>query len=388
MPNRVVLDSGCSTSCYDRAQADAPSRPNGLSGATPGQHVELSKHRMSLTARCADQLTQSQTRWSVRCVPVRAIRKSFSHSLVRSFPRIRRPKAMWKYCVPLFIREPTTRRLRSLAERTITWTSTRPQPRLKALVQQLRADPVLQRMLERHVLRLLPLIIPPNRMRPLFAASSPVRLETVRDLADWLRLDPEHLLWFADLRDRNVSAKPLLLNHYTARLLAKPYGTVRLVEVPKQRLKSIQRQVLHEILAPIPLHPAVHGFCKGRSIVTFASPHVAREAVLRLDLQDFFPSISGPRIQALFRTLGYPEPVADLLGGLCTTTAPRWSLAKHGMRVECCRASACSCTLRSTTPPSRCADISSARQSLFVPVGPPHRSARKSSRRCLHTLCR
>lgn len=204
----------------------------------------------------------------------------------------------------------------------MSWTSTRPHPRIKALVQQLRADPVFQRMLERHVIRQLPLITSPTRMRPLFGASSPVRLETVRDLADWLRLDPEHLLWFADLRDRNRSAQPLLLHHYTTRLMAKPYGLIRLVEMPKQHLKVIQRQILHEILAPIPLHPAVHGFCKGRSIVSFASPHVAREAVLRLDLQDFFPSISGPRIQALFRTLGYPEPVADLLGGLCTTTAP------------------------------------------------------------------
>jgi RNA-directed DNA polymerase len=41
-----------------------------------------------------------------------------------------------------------------------------------------------------------------------------------------------------------------------------------------------------------------------------------------MDLDDFFPSISGPRVQALFRTMGYPESVADLLGGLCTTAAP------------------------------------------------------------------
>ncbi len=42
-----------------------------------------------------------------------------------------------------------------------------------------------------------------------------------------------------------------------------------------------------------------------------------------MDLRDFFPSISGPRIQALFRTMGYPETVADLLGGICTNSTPR-----------------------------------------------------------------
>jgi RNA-directed DNA polymerase len=42
-----------------------------------------------------------------------------------------------------------------------------------------------------------------------------------------------------------------------------------------------------------------------------------------MDLADFFPSFRAARIQTAFRMLGYPEPVADLLGGICTTTTPR-----------------------------------------------------------------
>jgi len=42
-----------------------------------------------------------------------------------------------------------------------------------------------------------------------------------------------------------------------------------------------------------------------------------------MDLKNFFPSISRARVQALFRTAGYPEPVGDLLGGVCTNTTPR-----------------------------------------------------------------
>jgi hypothetical protein len=42
-----------------------------------------------------------------------------------------------------------------------------------------------------------------------------------------------------------------------------------------------------------------------------------------MDLQDFFPSLSGARIQTVFRTFGYPESVADLLGGICTNATPR-----------------------------------------------------------------
>jgi RNA-directed DNA polymerase len=42
-----------------------------------------------------------------------------------------------------------------------------------------------------------------------------------------------------------------------------------------------------------------------------------------MDLQNFFPSISGARVQALFRTMGYPESVADRLGAICTNATPR-----------------------------------------------------------------
>ncbi len=171
-------------------------------------------------------------------------------------------------------------------------------------------------------------------MRPFFGSSSQLRLETTRDLADWLRIDPEQLLWFADLQDRNARESAPLLSHYTTRILAKPYGTIRMLEAPKQRLKSIQRQILSEILLPVSLHGAVHGFCKGRSIVTFAAPHSARKAVLRLDLENFFPSISGVRVQALFRTLGYPETVADLLGSLCTTSTPRRTWQQTGLELS------------------------------------------------------
>jgi hypothetical protein len=57
-------------------------------------------------------------------------------------------------------------------------------------------------------------------------------------------------------------------------------------------------------------------------VKTFAAPHAGKQVVLRIDLADFFPSIPAGRIQALFRTAGYPERVADLLGGLCTNSAP------------------------------------------------------------------
>jgi hypothetical protein len=84
----------------------------------------------------------------------------------------------------------------------------------------------------------------------------------------------------------------------------------------------MQRRILTSILERIPIHSSVHGFVKGRSIKTFVAPHTGKHIVLRMDLQDFFPSFRAARIQTLFRTLGYPEPIADLFGGICTNAAP------------------------------------------------------------------
>jgi retron-type reverse transcriptase len=156
----------------------------------------------------------------------------------------------------------------------------------------------------------------PPRMQPVAAARAwPIPpLETSGALAEWLQLTIAELEWLADLKG--------LSRHYHYRVLSKPSGAIRLIEAPKPRLKQLQRKILAEILEKIPPHAAVHGFLKGHSIKTFVAPHLGQRVVLKMDLDDFFPSIRGPRIQALFRTMGYPESVADLLGGICTTAAP------------------------------------------------------------------
>jgi retron-type reverse transcriptase len=164
----------------------------------------------------------------------------------------------------------------------------------------------------------------PNRMLPVAAAADwqiPA-IDSVKKLADWLHLDISELEWFADLKGLGSRRCDIRLQHYHYRVLEKKSGSIRLIEAPKSRLKELQRQIQNQILRKIPSHPAVHGFVKGRSIRTFVAPHVGRHMVLRLDLQDFFPSLPAARITALFRTAGYPEPIADLLGGLCTNAAP------------------------------------------------------------------
>ncbi|HEX5061003.1 MAG TPA: reverse transcriptase family protein [Kofleriaceae bacterium] len=168
-------------------------------------------------------------------------------------------------------------------------------------------------------------------------AESPWRvpaLATSKELAVWLGLSVDQLTSLADLRGisstasdarRHHRVSPTALDqrrrHYRYTWIAKR-GGYRLLEAPKPRLRTIQRFVLDDIIAQIPPHTAAHGFRAGHSIASFATPHVDRDVVIRLDLQAFFTSVTRARVAAIFHSAGYPERVARTLAALCTHRTP------------------------------------------------------------------
>jgi hypothetical protein len=141
---------------------------------------------------------------------------------------------------------------------------------------------------------------------------------TTQDLATWLGTTPNELEWLADVRGLNAEVATTALLHYAFRWLPKRRGGYRLVEAPKTQLKRLQRRLLQEILRRVPAHDAAHGFVQGRSALSFARVHAGQTVVMRMDLEDFFPSIGAARVFRLFRSIGYPEAVAQALTGLCT----------------------------------------------------------------------
>jgi len=208
-----------------------------------------------------------------------------------------------------------------LAQRYLARFEAGTRPRLREALQFLREDAGFSEV------RAVPVVRPAGvapRMQPVEAAVGwglPA-FTSADELAEFLEITPGELDWFADLRGWEAARADARLAHYRYQIVEKRSGRLRLIEAPKSRLKRLQRTVLSEMLNRIPLHDAVHGFRKGRSIVTFAAPHAGRDTVLRLDLRDFFPSIGRARVQAVFRTMGYPESTADLLGGLATHRTP------------------------------------------------------------------
>jgi RNA-directed DNA polymerase len=147
------------------------------------------------------------------------------------------------------------------------------------------------------------------------------RLDDIAALADFLDLPPGQLDWFADRRGLERRVRAERLRHYRYSWMTAR-GGARLLEAPKPRLKAIQRRLLSTIVGLIPPHDAAHGFRPGRSVATFAAGHAGQQTVLRLDLEGFFAHVTAARVYGMFRTAGYPEPVAHTLTALVTVATP------------------------------------------------------------------
>ena len=150
-------------------------------------------------------------------------------------------------------------------------------------------------------------------------------LNDVGALARLLDVTPGELAWFADVRglERGVGDP---LRHYRVEVRRKAGGNVRVLEVPKPRLREMQRRLLRHVVAPVPVHAAAHGCVPGRSVRTALEPHAGRGTVVRCDLAAFFPSVAAGRIWGVLRMAGLPEAVAHTITGLTTTvlSAHEW----------------------------------------------------------------
>lgn len=152
-------------------------------------------------------------------------------------------------------------------------------------------------------------------------------LHHVGDLADHLGLIVAELDTLADPSLRARRARTARIAHYRYQWVPRPTGA-RLLEAPRPRLAAIQRRVLDELIGPLPVHPAAHGFVAGRSALTGARAHVGASVVITLDLEHYFSSITAGRIWGVLRSAGYPEPVAYVLTGLTTHASSASALAR------------------------------------------------------------
>lgn len=141
------------------------------------------------------------------------------------------------------------------------------------------------------------------------------QLETAEQIAAAIGITVGKLRFLA------FSRKTATISHYIRFRIPKKTGEERLISAPMPRLKAVQHWILNNILEQLEVHPAAHGFCRNRSIISNAQPHVGKDIIINFDLKDFFPSVSYRRVKGLFRSFGYSEAAATVLGLLCTESA-------------------------------------------------------------------
>lgn len=133
-------------------------------------------------------------------------------------------------------------------------------------------------------------------------------LRTVEDLASLLDVKPSQLGYYAY---RSV--------RYKSFEIAKRSGGKRSIHAPDSALKLIQKKLSQVLLAVYKGRGPVHGFAKGRSILSNARRHHGCSIVLNFDLMDYFPSIHFGRVLGLFSGKPYllPRGIAVTLARIC-----------------------------------------------------------------------
>lgn len=151
------------------------------------------------------------------------------------------------------------------------------------------------------------------------AKSSLERLQAAKsraDLAAILDIQLKDLTYL--LYAKNPAEK------YSVFYIQKKTGGSREISAPIPQIKSLQRRLadrLEECIEEIGakegfVNSSSHGFRRGKSILTNASEHRNKRYVLNLDLQDFFPTITGERIRGFFikdTKFGFHKDVATTI---------------------------------------------------------------------------
>ncbi len=106
--------------------------------------------------------------------------------------------------------------------------------------------------------------------------------------------------------------------HYRTEWIPKKDGTRRRLLVPDKLLKRIQKNILHHILNGFTVSACATAYHKGAGVVPNAIVHTGKKVVVKLDVNDFFGSISFPMVlSGAFPGQYFPPGVGTMLSALC-----------------------------------------------------------------------
>ena len=132
-----------------------------------------------------------------------------------------------------------------------------------------------------------------------------------------------------NLVDRNLSDKEKIrrlyilsnnIEHYYKKYeIPKRNGGKRVIYEPNYDLKRIQKNILNNVLSGFNVSKYAMAYVEGRSVKDNVLPHVNKKVILKLDIKDFFNSISFMDIyNKVFLEEYFPKQVRTVLTYLCT----------------------------------------------------------------------
>lgn len=111
--------------------------------------------------------------------------------------------------------------------------------------------------------------------------------------------------------------------------IRKRSGGRRFIHVPNRQLMTVQRWINGHILQEVKPHRASHAFSRKSSIKKCAQVHCGSAWLVKLDIADFFESVSEIQVFRAFKSIGYSPLVAFELARICTIKTPTQSPRQH-----------------------------------------------------------
>ncbi len=113
---------------------------------------------------------------------------------------------------------------------------------------------------------------------------------------------------------------------YKVFFIKKKAGGLREVAQPAKEVKAIQRWLMSSLAKHLPLHSAATAYTPGSSIKRNAEAHLGSQFILKMDFENFFPSISEDNIKAHLRNFCsdyYTENDIAIIARACTWARKR-----------------------------------------------------------------
>jgi hypothetical protein len=118
--------------------------------------------------------------------------------------------------------------------------------------------------------------------------------------------------------ENEISIEEFVKNNNIVYVKRKRTGEERFIYSPSDHLKAIQKWIVHNLLGQVEYSEYSHAYCKNKSIFTNATSHIGCNILLKLDIHNFFDSISINKVEKIFLDLGYNMNVSHSLSLFCT----------------------------------------------------------------------